>query len=665
LTTQISSRLKQIEQKLESHQEALLALRERDARSWEEMYSVVDRKASEGGGGTMDYISDLDGGSVVRAARSVHANLLLALDGSGEYPDSVIKESSVTQHQAALTITESQISDLDHYTDDDVDAHLSGGDGISYSGGTVAVDLVDAWSGLEFSGGDLRVDLDAAFTWTGAHTFQSDIQADCDLDFVGAQSITTTGGNLTLAPTEDVVVSNASVFLSDGEFVGVSGGVGWTFDNTGTELEANATLRVDGDLDFVGAQSITTTGGALTIAPALDLVLDPGGNDVVLSDADLELSTTYKVQFRDSALTINSSADGQLDINADAEVEITAVTIDLVGNVDVSNGLDVTGNVTVSGTVDGVDVAGFNALQFVVLAASGYVANERVLQLTGDGIDITDAGAGGNLTVAVDVADIIGSGLTESSNNIDLAWGTPTIGTIEPDDAASAGTSTNPARSDHQHAIACAAPSTNLSVSSSNAEGSGSNFARSTHTHAITSSSNPGAAAALLASDASGYLQLKGLGIGTAATAQELRVDGDMVFVGAQMVSTTAGNLTLQPVGDLILDPTGADVTLSGANLTIPTTFCLYLRDTALKVYSSADGQLDVDADTEVEITAPTIQLAASTRVYISGGPLDLNGTLEFQGAESITTTADHLTIAPADDLILDPAGNDVLCLWS
>lgn len=40
---------------------------------------------------------------------------------------------------------------------------------------------------------------------------------------------------------------------------------------------------------------------------------------------------------------------------------------------------------------------------------------------------------------------------------------------------------------------------------------------------------------------------------------------------------------------------------------------------------------------------------------------IDVDGTLEFQGAESITTTAGNLTLSPAGDLVLDPGGNDVL----
>ena len=47
--------------------------------------------------------------------------------------------------------------------------------------------------------------------------------------------------------------------------------------------------------------------------------------------------------FRDSALSVSSSADGQLDIDADTEVEITATTIDINGNVEISGTTTQTG----------------------------------------------------------------------------------------------------------------------------------------------------------------------------------------------------------------------------------------------------------------------------------------------------------------------------------
>ena len=51
---------------------------------------------------------------------------------------------------------------------------------------------------------------------------------------------------------------------------------------------------------------------------------------------DVLMSTTEKIQFRDTAIYLNSSTAGQLDIVADTEVQIAATTIDVNGNLDVS-----------------------------------------------------------------------------------------------------------------------------------------------------------------------------------------------------------------------------------------------------------------------------------------------------------------------------------------
>ena len=48
---------------------------------------------------------------------------------------------------------------------------------------------------------------------------------------------------------------------------------------------------------------------------------------------DLLLTTTEKLQFRDTAIYINSSADGQLDLVADTEIQIAATTVDINGAV--------------------------------------------------------------------------------------------------------------------------------------------------------------------------------------------------------------------------------------------------------------------------------------------------------------------------------------------
>jgi hypothetical protein len=90
---------------------------------------------------------------------------------------------------------------------------------------------------------------------------------------------------------------------------------------------------------------------------------------------------------------------------------------------------------------------------------------------------------------------------------------------------------------------------------------------------------------------------------------------------------------------DTLTEILGNGNTTSGANIQMTTTDELQFRDTALKISSSADGQLDIDADTEVEITAPTVDINASTEVNISGAA-KIGGTLNIDTINELTTDA-------------------------
>ena len=83
-----------------------------------------------------------------------------------------------------------------------------------------------------------------------------------------------------------------------------------------------------------------------------DLYID-GVGYIDAMDGDVLFGSTVgasKLQFRDTAIYINSSADGQLDLVADTEIQIAATTIDINGAADISGNLAVGGNLTVTGT---------------------------------------------------------------------------------------------------------------------------------------------------------------------------------------------------------------------------------------------------------------------------------------------------------------------------
>ena len=102
------------------------------------------------------------------------------------------------------------------------------------------------------------------------------------------------------------------------------------------------------------------TFGAGTAGTDITITYDGETNDGVMKwmededyfefSDDILIASTEKLQFRDTAIYINSSADGQLDLVADTEIQIAATTIDMNGAVDISGNLGVGGNLTVTGT---------------------------------------------------------------------------------------------------------------------------------------------------------------------------------------------------------------------------------------------------------------------------------------------------------------------------
>tara|TARA_Y100000289_G_scaffold12128_1_gene11217 strand:+ start:649 stop:3144 length:2496 start_codon:yes stop_codon:yes gene_type:complete len=152
---------------------------------------------------------------------------------------------------------------------------------------------------------------------------------------------------------------------------------------------------------------------------------------------DILLSTTEKVLFRDSAIYINSSTDGQLDIVADTEVQIAATTVDINANADVSGTLTYgslsDGAITITAFVDEDNMSSNSAtLVPTQQSVKAYVDAQLTasdLDIQGDSggafdIDLDDetltiaggtgidtSGTGTTLTVAIDstVATLAGS----------------------------------------------------------------------------------------------------------------------------------------------------------------------------------------------------------------------------------------------------------------
>jgi len=156
----------------------------------------------------------------------------------------------------------------------------------------------------------------------------------------------------------------------------------------------------------------TLTFGAGTAGTDITITFDGETSDGVLKwmededyfefSDDILVASTEKLQFRDTAIYINSSTDGQLDLVADTEIQLAATTIDINGNADVSGTLTYgslsDGSITITAFVDEDNMASNSAtLVPTQQSVKAYVDT----QLTAEDLDF-QADSGGALSIDLD-----------------------------------------------------------------------------------------------------------------------------------------------------------------------------------------------------------------------------------------------------------------------
>ena len=196
----------------------------------------------------------------------------------------------------------------------------------------------------------------------------------------------------------------------------------------GTTAEGGPVTKLLGTAITIGDGSsgtdITVTFDGETNDGALKWMED---EDYFEFSDDILVATTEKVQFRDTAIYINSSTDGQLDLVADTEIQIAATTIDINGNVEISGDLTVSGDDITMGT--NTDTA--------IMVADG--TNYNPVVPSGD-ITLTNAGVFGIASGVIVNADINASAaIADSKLDTISTAGKVDIGALEIDGATDIG----------------------------------------------------------------------------------------------------------------------------------------------------------------------------------------------------------------------------------
>ena len=243
----------------------------------------------------------------------------------------------------------------------------------SGSGSTVAFAATDKGTKIVYATADDGTDpnlVDTGISSTGAHDldgneFILDADADTsitadsddqiDIKIAGADDFQFTANTFT-AQSGSTIAAQALTATTV-----TASGIVKTDDTTAATSTTDGSLQTDGGLSVAADAIIGDDLKLLSDSAVLSFGAD---SDTTLTHTDgtgLTLNSTNKLCFYDTALSIHSSTDGQLDLIADTEIQIAATTIDINGALDVSGASQFSSTVTVGENDTGYDVKFFGA----------------------------------------------------------------------------------------------------------------------------------------------------------------------------------------------------------------------------------------------------------------------------------------------------------------
>jgi hypothetical protein len=373
---------------------------------------------------------------------------------------------------------------------------------------------------------------------------------------------------------------------------------------------------------LTGKTAVVYLDGAGAAAAVVDAMasVDPGVTDTLAEvlaagntsgGTNIELSTTDKVQFRDAAIYINSSVDGQLDIVADTEIQIAATTIDVNGTL-AFDSLKGTGATTVTNILDEDNMASDSA--------TAIATQQSIKAYVDSQVGTVDT-----------LSEILANGNTTGANDIDV----DAAQKVQFRDAAIYINSSVDGQLDivADTEIQIAATTVDLN---GNLDVSGTALVTGVLTTTAATVFNGGFASnadSTLGTDKKVQFRDSAIYINSSADGQLDIVADTEIQIAATTVDLN-GNLDVSGTALVtgVLTTTAATVFNGGfasnADSTLGTDKKVQFRDAAIYINSSVDGQLDIVADTEIQIAATTIDI---------NGNADVSGTLGVTGAATFT----------------------------
>ena len=525
----------------------------------------------------------------------------------------LLNSASVIQFRdSAINIGSPADGDLDINADDEIELNstlIDVNGNLDVSGTIVGASTLSATT-ITASTAFVPDASDGAALGTTALEFSDLFLADAAVIALGADQDVT----LTHVADTGVLLNAASVVQFRDSAINIGSPADGDLDiNADDEIELNSTLiDVNGNLDVSGTIVGASTLSATTITASTAFVPDASDgaalgttalefSDLFLADAavinlgaDQDVTITHVadtgvlingasvVQFRDSAINIGSPADGDLDINADDEIELNSTLIDINGNVEISGTAAIVGIATFTDDIiigDGKTIGSASDVDAITIGSDGDITLTQDLELQHDGAILS---FGANDEIALTHVHDTGLLLTDSG-------GTPTL---------------------------------QLHNASESVSSDGSKLILTSNGVAFSLPTADGSANQVLATDGSGTLSFatssantpssadgQALGSASLEWSDLFLADGSVINLGADQ------DVKITHVAD-----TG--VLLNAASV-------IQFRDSAINIGSPADGDLDINADDEIELNSTLIDV---------NGNLDVSGTIVGASTLSATT---------------------------
>jgi hypothetical protein len=529
----------------------------------------------------------------------------------------LLNSASVIQFRdSAINIGSPADGDLDINADDEIELNstlIDVNGNLDVSGTIVGASTLSATT-ITASTAFVPDASDGAALGTTALEFSDLFLADAAVIALGADQDVT----LTHVADTGVLLNAASVVQFRDSAINIGSPADGDLDiNADDEIELNSTLiDVNGNLDVSGTIVGASTLSATTITASTAFVPDASDgaalgttalefSDLFLADAavinlgaDQDVTITHVadtgvlingasvVQFRDSAINIGSPADGDLDINADDEIELNSTLIDINGNVEISGTAAIVGIATFTDDIiigDGKTIGSASDVDAITIGSDGDITLTQDLELQHDGAILS---FGANDEIALTHVHDTGLLLTDSG-------GTPTL---------------------------------QLHNASESVSSDGSKLILTSNGVAFSLPTADGSANQVLETDGSGTLSFVTASANTPSSADGQAL-GSASLEWSDLFLADAGTIQFGNDQDVILTH------VADTGLLLNAASVIQFRDSAINIGSPADGDLDINADDEIELNSTLI---------------DINGNVEISGTAAITGIATF-----TDDIII------------